>query len=189
MESVPSEVLVGLAAVVVAAEEGSATQAASRLGITAATALRRIDGAERALGLRLFDRYPTGLRPTDALRALLPWAEQAIAALRGLVGEVADGLDPAAGVVRIASAPAVSAHVLAPAARAFNAAHPKITLELLGSNELVRMEQLEADIALRGVKPTPSELVAKCVLQFDLVVAAAPELAAGYNPEAMSEVP
>ncbi|MEM1348545.1 MAG: LysR family transcriptional regulator, partial [Myxococcota bacterium] len=145
---ISTELFVGLTAIVAAAEEGSATRAAARLGVTPATCLRRIEAAEGALGVRLFERLPTGLEGTAALEALSPWVEQAMAAARGMLSEVADGLDPAVGVVRIASAPLVSTHILAPAARAFNATYPKITLELVGSNALAHMERLEADIAI-----------------------------------------
>lgn len=174
MQTIPTELFTGLTAIIAAFEEGSATRAAAKLGVTTATALRRIEAAEDALGVRLFERLPTGLEATSALEALLPWAEQAMAAARGMLGEVASGLVPGVGVVRIASTPVVSTHIMAPAAAAFKEHHPDIVLELVGSSTIAHMERLEADIALRGFKPTAGDLVARKLMSFDLVVAGAP---------------
>jgi len=120
--TISTDVFVGLTAIVAAAEEGSATRAAARLGVTPATCRRRIDAAEAALGVRLFERLPTGLERTPALEALPPWAEPAMAAARGMVPEVAGGLDPAGGGGRVAGAPVVSAHLIAPAAEGHHVA-------------------------------------------------------------------
>ena len=189
MEPISTDLLLGLPAILMAAQEGSATRAGARLGVTTATALRRIEGAEEALGVRLFERLPTGLEPTEALGKILPWAEQVVAATRGMLKEVADGLLPEAGVVRVTSPPVVSSHLLAPAAKALREAHPRITLELAGSNTMVHMERLEADIAIRGQKPTQGDLVVRKLVEFDLVVAGAEALVSGCRSRALEELP
>src|SRR4051812_48436532 len=52
----------------VAALEGSVASAASRLGVTQPTVSEQVRSLERALGVALFERHPTGLRLTEAGR-------------------------------------------------------------------------------------------------------------------------
>lgn len=52
----------------VAAQEGSVAGAAGRLGVTQPTVSEQVRALERALGVPLFERHPTGLRLTEAGR-------------------------------------------------------------------------------------------------------------------------
>lgn len=52
----------------VAAQEGSVASAAGRLGVTQPTVSEQVRALERALGVSLFERHPTGLRLTEAGR-------------------------------------------------------------------------------------------------------------------------
>lgn len=52
----------------VAAQEGSVASAAGRLGVTQPTVSEQVRALERALGVALFERHPTGLRLTEAGR-------------------------------------------------------------------------------------------------------------------------
>jgi LysR family transcriptional regulator, transcriptional activator of nhaA len=52
----------------VAAQEGSVASAAGRLGVTQPTVSEQVRALERALGVPLFERHPTGLRLTEAGR-------------------------------------------------------------------------------------------------------------------------
>ncbi|MBA3465576.1 MAG: LysR family transcriptional regulator [Deltaproteobacteria bacterium] len=52
----------------IAALEGSVASAASRLGVTQPTVSEQVRALERALGVALFERHPTGLRLTEAGR-------------------------------------------------------------------------------------------------------------------------
>jgi DNA-binding transcriptional LysR family regulator len=53
-----------IAAALAAARHGSFSAAADELGVTHATVSRRVAGAERWAGVRLFDRHGRGVRPT-----------------------------------------------------------------------------------------------------------------------------
>ncbi|CAN5896798.1 LysR family transcriptional regulator [soil metagenome] len=52
----------------VSAQEGSVASAAGRLGVTQPTVSEQVRALERALGVSLFERHPTGLRLTEAGR-------------------------------------------------------------------------------------------------------------------------
>ncbi len=171
-----------------AAEEGSATQAASRLGTTTATVLRRIEWVESSLGVRLFERLPTGLVGTPALSTVLPWAEQCAASIDGMRLDVA-GLDAAvSGVVRVAAPPTVASHLLVPTLDGLRCRYPKITIEFASSNVLQDLTQREADLALRVVKPDEGDLVIRKLADYRMVVACAPSLVDQARDE-LSELP
>src|SRR3712207_6199263 len=91
---------------------GSVSRAADALAITQPALTVRLRGLEEELGQPLFVRAARGVRLTDAGRAFLPYAEQALAALssgRSAVGELGAG---DAGELVIGAAPAVSTYVL-----------------------------------------------------------------------------
>ncbi|MFP3836014.1 LysR family transcriptional regulator, partial [Chryseobacterium sp. SIMBA_028] len=54
---------------------GSLSAAARELGLTQPTVGRHIDALEQAVGTQLFTRSQSGLLPTEAARALAPFAE------------------------------------------------------------------------------------------------------------------
>jgi DNA-binding transcriptional LysR family regulator len=64
------------------AEQGSVTAAAELLRVAQPSVSQQIRGLERELGVKLFDRTPTGLVPTMVGRAFLREAEVAVNAAR-----------------------------------------------------------------------------------------------------------
>lgn len=99
---------------VTVAEQGHLTKAATLLHVSQPAVSGQVKALEEALGLRLFERSPTGVRLTKAGEALLPRARSAVAAaaefttsakkLAGhLTGKARVGtiLDP--GVIRLGS--------------------------------------------------------------------------------------
>ncbi|HET6500215.1 MAG TPA: LysR family transcriptional regulator [Amycolatopsis sp.] len=106
--------LVGLLVLREVAERGTFTAAAQSLGYTQSAVSRQVAALEQATGVRLFDRYPGGVRLTSAGRTLLRHAVTALDALdaadrelRGAeddTGPVRLGFFPAAGAVLVAHA-------------------------------------------------------------------------------------
>lgn len=159
------------------ARAGSATRAAAALGTTAATVLRRLEAFEEAIGARLFDRLPSGLRPTPALALVKPWAEQAETAAVGMLRELSGLESRPVGTVRIAVVPATAALFVIPALPKLRAAHPEITIELAPSTAIVDLSMREADLAIRTVRPEKGELVMQQLASVRLSVMRAPSLA------------
>jgi DNA-binding transcriptional LysR family regulator len=171
------ELLTGLPALLAAEEEGSATRAAARLNTTTATVLRRVEGIEAILGVRLFERMPTGLVGTAALAAVLPWAEQCAASIDGMRRDIA-GLDATpSGIVRLAAPPTLASHLLVPTLGRLRQRHPKITIEFASANALVDLGQREADLAMRVVKPVEGDLVLRKLTDYRMAVACTPSMA------------
>lgn len=159
------------------ARAGSATRAAEALGTTAATVLRRLESFEATIGARLFDRLPSGLRPTPALALVKPWAEQAEMAAVGMLRELSGLERRPEGTVRIAVVPATAALFVVPALPKLRAAFPDITVELAPATALVDLSLREADIAIRTVRPEKGELVVQQLASVRLRVMRAPSLA------------
>lgn len=158
------------------ARAGSATRAAEALGTTAATVLRRLERFEEELGARLFDRLPSGLRPTPALALVKPWAEQAETAAIGMLRELSGLESRPAGTVRLAVVPATAALFVIPALPRLRASYPDITLELAPSTAVVDLSLREADLAIRTVRPDKGDLVVQQLATVRLRVMAAPSL-------------
>ncbi|MBI5255946.1 MAG: LysR family transcriptional regulator [Burkholderiales bacterium] len=138
------------------AESGTLSGAAVALHISHPTVSRRLQLIERRLGTRLFERLPSGLRPTHAgeeVRALALRMREDVAALERRIG----GRDQAeAGLVRLTAPDAVSEYLLPEVLQALCSSHPRLQVDLLVSNDVLPLAQRTADIALR-VTRTPGE--------------------------------
>ena len=134
--------------VLAVAEAGGTQGAASRLGVTQTTAYRRLNAAEEALGVRLFERHRQGYVPTAAGAKLLKLAERVKADVTQVEREVLGQDDTPTGTV-VVTAPFSISRALASFAAHLRTDHPDITLDLrLGSRELSLADR-EADIAIR----------------------------------------
>ena len=138
------------------AESGTISGAAILLHISHPTLSRRLQRMERRLGTRLFERIPSGLRPTTAgveVRELALRLRDEIAALeRQICGRDEGNV----GAVRLTAPDAVSEYLLPSVLRALCSTYPDLQIELLVSNEVLPLAQRTADIALR-VTSKPAE--------------------------------
>lgn len=134
----------------------SVRKAAGVLNLSHSTVLRRITSLEETLGVRLFDRMPSGYFTTDSGDDLFSYVEnieeQAISAKRRLIGR-----DTQLNGKICVSMPGVFAtHLLMPDLAAFRRAHPKILLEIVSTYSDSDLRRREADVAIR-VSNEPSE--------------------------------
>lgn len=158
---------------VAVAETGSLSAAARRLSASQPTVGRHIAELEAAVGVVLFRRGRKGYELTDSGAALLERGrgvgEQAAAFSRLAFGAVED----IAGTVRVAASEVVAAYVLPPILAGLGLEEPGIEVEIVASNEVENLLRRDADIAVRMVKPTQNELVARKVADLQLVACAA----------------
>lgn len=149
-------------------EEGSLSGAARAMGIAQPTVGRHIDALEKALGVALFTRSQTGLLPTDAARALHPFAQamhSSAAALKRAAESQGSGIK---GTVRITASEVVGVEVLPPILAQLQTRYPELKVELVLSNRVQDLLQREADIAVRMTQPKQEQLIARRVGQVDL---------------------
>jgi DNA-binding transcriptional LysR family regulator len=151
-------------------ECGSLSAAAKRLQSSQPTVGRNIDELERQLGLVLFERSRDGLAPTDAAHQIAKHAGD----LSGIVDRISllslGRAETIAGTVRITASQIVSAFVLPSLLSDLFEVQPSIEIELVSTNEVENLLRRDADIALRMVRPTQKDLIAKKVNEVDLAV-------------------
>jgi LysR family glycine cleavage system transcriptional activator len=125
----------------------SFTLAADELDVTTSAVSRQIGALERALGVRLFDRLPRGLRLTadgtrylaevaDALRRL----EQASAAVRG---------GGQRRTLHLSVLPSFAGNWLVPRLPGFEAAHPDVDVLLEATTRYADFRHEQVDLAIR----------------------------------------
>jgi len=142
-------------------DAGSLSRAARRLGLSQPTAGRHIARLEADLGLPLFTRSPTGLRPTDVALNLRRHVDGMAAAAEAAARDASGETQAASGVVRITAPDVIGVEVLPPILAAFCADHPRVVIELDLSNRTEDLLRREADIAVRTVRPVQGALLAR----------------------------
>jgi DNA-binding transcriptional LysR family regulator len=160
--------------VLAVAESGSLAAAARALGVNHTTVLRRVTAFEERLGLRLFERLPTGY-------ALTAGGEELVAAARQMAGTVTTlerklaGQDlRLEGTLRVTTTDTLMVSVLAPHLAGFRAAHPGIALELAVSNAMFNLTRRDADVAIRPASDPPGQLVGRRVSGLAFAIYASP---------------
>ena len=91
------------------AQAGSMSKAATLLNTTQPAISRSIAELERTIGVRLLDRTPQGVEPTEYGRALLDGGAAVFDGLRQAVKSIEFLADPAAGEVRVGSPAPIAA--------------------------------------------------------------------------------
>lgn len=143
--------------------EGSLSGAARRMGVAHPTVRRHLDELEATLGSTLFVRSPSGLLPTELANELLATAEAMEVAAEAFVRTASAEKGAVAGTVRITASLVVGAEVLPPVLAALKAHHPGLDFELTLTNATEDILRRDADIAVRMVRPTQPDLIARKV--------------------------
>ena len=148
-------------AFLVTAEEGSLSAAARALGLTQPTLGRQVSALEAELGVTLFERVGRSLELTQSGQELLEHVRT--------MGEAASHISLTAsgqsksieGHVCITATDIMSAYLLPPVLKQLRAIAPGIEIEIVSSNTISDLQRREADIAIRHVRPSQPELIAK----------------------------
>lgn len=149
-------------------KEGSLSGAARLLGITQPTVGRHIAALEKALGIALFTRSPTGLLPTDsalALRTNAETMESTAAALERTASSQGEGVR---GVVRITASEVIGVEVLPAIVGRLHQEHPDLRIELVLTNKVQDLLRREADIAVRMTPPEQKMLIARRIGRIEI---------------------
>ena len=152
--------------------EGSLSAAARRLRLSQPTLGRHVESLEQTLGVTLFERTLSGLRPTEtALRLyeLVANAERALAEAQIVAEGSAGQLE---GAVRITSSTVTSHYILPPILADLRRTFPAIAIELVPTDSVENLLLRESDIAVRMFRPTQLELVARKLGEIPVVACA-----------------
>ncbi|MEO3413156.1 LysR family transcriptional regulator [Roseovarius sp. CAU 1744] len=146
-----------------AVEVGSLTQAAVGLRISQPTLSRRIAALEEQLGAQLLVRGPRHFKVTEAGKRLQAIAQQMQLSSRKIESDAWDGGNLLGGTVRISATEAVTNAWLIDQLPGFAATYPEICIEMVTDNRLTDLLNRNSDVAIRLIRPTQKELIAKKV--------------------------
>lgn len=143
------------------ADHGSITAAARILGETKGSVSRRISRLERSLGIALLRRSPRLVRPTDDGAAYRERVGRVLELLDDANDNVRQSVSVPTGHLRVTAPMDLASSVLAPLVADFAAQFPKVTIEMVLTEQILDFDANQIDVALRATGPLPdSSLIA-----------------------------
>jgi LysR family nitrogen assimilation transcriptional regulator len=118
-------------AIIAVCEEGSFTRAAVRENATQSGISQHVAAAERALGVRLFERSATGVKPTPAGQRYYKHCVEAVGQIARANEEVRAFASRVTGDLRVGLIPTLTRAALAPALEKFVALYPDVRLHIV----------------------------------------------------------
>jgi DNA-binding transcriptional LysR family regulator len=109
----------------------------------------------------LFDRRQSGFSLTEGGELIRVRAEDVEDAIIAAERETLGRDLRATGKVRVTASDDIAAYVIGPSLRQFRRLYPGILPEIVARMDVVNLSRREADIALRGVRPTTGDVVAR----------------------------
>jgi len=133
------------------ARQGSIRRAAERLAVAPSVVQRRLADVEADLGVLLFERLQTGMRPTSAGEVLLAWIRRQSAEFDQVRSQIEDIQGMQFGAVRIACSQALAAGFLQAEVKRFRQRYKKVAFHVSVESHGRAFEALaayEIDLAL-----------------------------------------
>ena len=161
-----------LRVLVAVAQSGTMARAATHLGMSQPSVSQTIANLEDALGVRLFDRNPRGVEPTDYARVLLERSRVVFDELAQGAREIEFLADPGQGSVTVGCPESLAAGLLPAAIERLSRRHPKVTVHLVaaqpGEQEFRELRERRVDVLLgRLFRPVPDPDIDVKVLASD----------------------
>jgi len=135
---------------------GSARTAGTYLGVSHSTVARRIEQFEQKIGVRLFDRTPSGYALTLAGEDMVETAKRTETDMAALERRLLGQDKKLEGQVCVTFPDSLTSKILMPDIVKFTKAYPGIDLELVLSYRVFDLSKREADIALRLLRRNSS---------------------------------
>jgi DNA-binding transcriptional LysR family regulator len=145
----------------------SLSAAAKELAVDHVTVARRLDALEKKLRVRLLDRrqhVPVLTSDGERIAAAVLQMEAASDGVARAARGLAPDLD---GAVSISAPPTMVNELIAPRLGTLRKRFPELQIHLLSEKRVASLARREADVALRLVKPTESELVIRRLGRFE----------------------
>jgi len=162
-------------------QSGSMAKAAAQLRVKQPSVSKAIGDLEAALGARLFDRSPQGVRPTIYGDALIECGVAVFDQLKQGIGKIAFLSDPATGEVRIGCASSMAATIVPSVIRRFGRQYPRaiVHVDEVGSPaQVAGLRERKYDFTITRTQELPikewDDLDAEILFYDELVVAAGP---------------
>jgi DNA-binding transcriptional LysR family regulator len=158
-----------------AAETGSLTAAADRLGISQSAVSRQIAALEDNIGVPLFQRHARGLLLTGPGKALWDLTREMAATAAIAESALKDAREKVMGDLKITAPVAFGSQWLAPRLVSFADTYPELKVKLLLDDREYDLLKLEAECAVRLWAATHADLVQRKILSVHVSLYASPE--------------
>jgi DNA-binding transcriptional LysR family regulator len=145
------------------ARGGSLAAAARAMKVNHSTVFRRLNAFEDALGVRLFERLPSGYALTPEGESIRAEAEAVEGNIHALERKIAGRDFALRGDIRITTPHGLAIGFIAQYLPDFIARYPGIRIEIAASDSDFDLNRREADIALRATTQPPEHLVGRQV--------------------------
>lgn len=162
-------------------ERGSFTDVGRELGIGQPAVSKQIAALEVHLGTQLLNRTSRGLQPTTAGQDLYESATRILGDLEEAEIRIGRNRISPAGVVRLATPPALGPMYIIPRLPAFFARYPDVSVDLSVAERRVDLVRDGVDIALRVGTLGDSSLVARKIGDLHMMTAATPAYLERYG--------
>src|SRR5450631_2339702 len=167
---------------------GSVAGAARTLSVDDSTVSRRLAAVEKTFGAVLIVRGGSKFAFTAEGKAVLAAAEAMEAAVQAAAAAVRTAKTELEGVIKISCAPS-ALHFLVPFPEEVKKLHPDLHVELMSTREVIDLAKGDADIALRGVRPTDLDVVVRHQFEWGFAAyAAASYLREHGHPASVAEL-
>lgn len=153
---------------------GSLSGAARQLGNNHSTVFRKIGAIERRIGVRLFERLPTGYQMTEAGEAAMHYAERIEGEVHALERDLLGRDTRLRGKIRVSAPEGPTILVLPSLIREFRRQHPEVTVDLVMGLDPADLSRRETDVAVRVTRRPPETSVGRFVCDFKFGIYAAP---------------
>lgn len=173
------ETLSSIECFVRSAEAGSFSEAARRLGLTAAAVGKNVAKLERSMGVRLFQRSTRSLTLTESGQRFLEEIGGSLASIQNAVANLADASGQPAGTLKVSVGNAFGREYIVPLLGGFLAQYPAIVMDMHFDNRAVDLIAEGFDVAIGGGFELPQGLVARELAPAEVVLVAAPEYLQG----------
>ena len=174
-----------------AARHLSFQEAAADLGVTPTAISHQVRLLEEYCGQQLFRRRPRPLALTLAGEQLFPVVRDGLVAFADALSMVRAGV--AAGRLRITATNAFAARWLVPRLPTWRQSHPRLRLDIIGTDALVNLKSGEADVAVRYSRMPPSGLMSIELVRDTFYVVGKPSLIGSrptpLAPSELAELP
>ncbi len=153
---------------------GSFSAAAEKLGITKSAVSQKISQLEEELGSRLLHRTTRKLNLTEAGTIYLEGCRQMMEAADGANQKIGQFNKEPSGTLRISCSHDFSAEHLVPLLGPFMKKHPKLSLEIDGSDEVINLVEEQIDLAIRIGNLNESGWIARKIGDLQEIIVASP---------------
>ncbi|MGE3303299.1 MAG: LysR family transcriptional regulator [Hyphomonadaceae bacterium] len=142
-----------------AADTGSLTHAADKLGVSQSAVSRQISALEEMIGVPLFQRHARGLILTEAGQSLKDMTDEMASVVAMAESALQDARENVSGALRVTAPVAFGTTWLAPRMAGFTEQYPELRTELLLDDREYDLLKLEAECAVRLWTARQAELI------------------------------